>query len=115
MAGRYGVPSIGGLRSPLEGIDLAADMVNRLAALPGEVAEDVLDAAGNAVGKVKKDLETPREQPERPIPLDQLLTPIPKGIGDIVTGVVDTVKSGIDAVVDNVEGARRELDDFIRG
>jgi len=117
MANRYGLglPSLGNLRTPLEGVDLVADEVNRLATLPGTVAGKVLNAAGNAVDNVKRDIEGPREQPERPIPPDQLLAPIPRAIGHIVGGVIDVVKSGVDGVVQNVDGARQELEDFVRG
>lgn len=115
MAKRYGLPGPGNLRTPLEGIDLAADMVNRVATLPGAVVGDVLDAAGDTIKTIKEDIASPREQPERPIPPDKLIKPIPGAIVHAVGGVVDVVKSGVDAVVHNVEGARQELDDFIRG
>ncbi len=115
MAKLYGLPSPGNLRTPLEGVDLAADIVNRVATLPGAIVGDVLDAAGDTIKTIKQDIASPREQPERPIPLDRLIKPIPAAIGHAVSGAIDTVKSGVDAVVQNVEGARRELDDFVRG
>jgi hypothetical protein len=110
----YGLPNLGGLRTPLEGVDLVADMVNRAATLPGAVVGDMVDAAGDAVKNIKNDIAMPREQPERPIPPGQLLAPIPKAVGHVVSGAIDTVKSGMDAVVQNVEGARRELEEFVR-
>ena len=115
MARQYGFPSPGNLRTPLEGVDLAADMLNRAATLPGAVVSSVLDAAGNAVHNLKSAIATPREQPERPIPPDQLISPIPKAIIAAVSGGIETVKSGVGAVVQNVEGAKQELEDFIRG
>lgn len=115
MYGGYNWPAPHSLRTPLEGVDLAADMVNRAATLPGAVVGDMVDAAGNAVLSLKNDIAAPREQPERPIPPDKLLSPIPKAIGHAVGGVIDVVKSGVDAVVNNVDGARREIEDFVRG
>lgn len=115
MAGRYGMPNPGNLKSPLEGVDLVADGINRVASLPGQVIGEVLDATGEAFAKVTADLEAPRTQTERPIPPDVIISPVFKGAGDIVGGVIDTVKSGVDAVVNNVEGARRELEEFFRG
>jgi len=110
-----GLPGPGNLRTPFEGIDLVADEINRLAALPGEVVSQMADSFSNTVEDIKRDLSAPREQPERPIPPDVLLSPIPKAIGDAVSGAIGFVKSGVDAVVNNVEGARRELEDFVRG
>jgi hypothetical protein len=115
MAKRYGLPGPGNLRTPLEGIDLAADMLNRVATLPGAVVGDMLDAAGETVEAIKEDIASPREQPERPIPPDKLLKPIPSAVVHAIGGAVDVIKSGVDAVVQNVEGARAELDDFVRG
>ncbi len=112
---KYGLPNPGNLRTPLEGVDLAADMVNRVATLPGAVVGDVISAAGSTIRTIKDDISSPRDQPERPIPLDKLVKPIPSAIGHAVSGAINTVKSGVDAVVQNVDGARRELDDFIRG
>lgn len=115
MAKTYGLPNLGNLRTPLEGIDMAADMLNRAATLPGQVVGGVLDAAGSTFNSVQRAIAAPRDQPERPIPPDKLVMPIPQAVGDIVTGVIDVVKSGVDAVVDNVDGARREVEQFIRG
>jgi hypothetical protein len=109
------MPNIGNLRTPLEGVDLAADMVNRVATLPGAVVGDMVDAVGDTIKSLKNDIAMPREQPERPIPPDKLISPIPKAVGDAVGGAIDTVRSGVDAVVQNVEGARRELENFVRG
>ncbi len=113
--GKFSLPGPGNLRTPLEGVDLVADGINRVASLPGQVIGGMLDAAGNAFGSVTRDLESPREQPERPIPPDVLISPVAKGLGDVVGGVIDVAKTGVDAVVQNVEGARRELEDFVRG
>jgi hypothetical protein len=33
----------------------------------------------------------------------------------MVGGVIDVVKSGADAIVQNVDGARSELETFVRG
>lgn len=110
-----GLPSPGKLRTPLEGIDLVADGINRAATLPGMVVGDMLDSVAETVRALKSDIEAPRVQSERPIPPDVLLSPIPKAIGDAVGGVIDTVKAGVDAVVENVNGAKNELDQFIRG
>lgn len=115
MPRNYGLPSPGNLKTPLEGVDLAADLVNRAATLPGAVVGDMVGAAGQAIKNIKSDISMPREQPERPIPPDQLIKPIPSAIGHAVGGVIDTVKSGVDAVVQNVEGARREVETFVRG
>jgi hypothetical protein len=110
-----GLPNPGNLRSPLEGVDLVADGINRLGALPGQFVGRVLDASGNAFNQVTSDLENPRQQPERPIPPDVLLKPIPQAVGHMVGGVIDVVKSGADAIVQNVDGARSELETFVRG
>lgn len=109
------LPSLGKLRTPLEGVDLVADMVNRVATLPGMVVGDMASSSSNLVRNLKGDIEMPRVQSERPIPPGTLLAPIPKAIGDGVGGVIDIVKSGVDAVVDNVSGAKGELDTFFRG
>ena len=110
-----GLPNPGNLRSPLEGVDLVADQANRLAALPGEVIGRVLQAGEGAFGNVTGDLTSPRQQPERPIPPDVLIKPIPQAVGHMVGGTIDIVKSGVDAVVQNVDGARAELETFVRG
>jgi hypothetical protein len=115
MARSYGMPNMGGLRTPLEGVDLAADLINRVATLPGAVVGGMVDSVGDGIGKIKNDIAMPREQPERPIPPDKLISPIPKAIGDAVGTAIDTVKTGVDAVVQNVEGARREIEEFVRG
>lgn len=109
------LPNIGGLRTPLEGVDLAADLVNRAATFPGAVVGTMVDAVGDTITSLKNDIAMPREQPERPVPPDKLLMPIPKAIGHVVGGAIDTVKSGVNAAVQNVEGARREIEDFVRG
>lgn len=114
-SGKPGLPSLGNLRTPLEGVDLVADEINRLATLPGDVGASMFDAAGNAINQIKADIAAPRMQAERPIPPGTLLAPIPAGIGDIVSGVVGIVKSGVDGVITNVQGAKGELDTFIRG
>ncbi len=115
MVKKYGLPTPEGLKSPLEVVDLGADMVNRAATLPGEVVGKMVDAAGKTITNLKDDIAAPREQPERPIPPEQLIKSIPNAVGHVVTGVVDIAKSGVDAAVQNVEGARRELEDFIGG
>lgn len=115
MTGRFGLPAPGNLRTPLEGVDLVADGVNRVATLPGAVVGGMLSAAGQAFENIQRDIAAPREQSERPIPPDKLISPIPQAVGHVVSGVMDTVKSGVDAVVGTVDGARRELEDFIRG
>lgn len=115
MVRRYGLPSPGNLRTPLEGVDLAADTLNRAATLIPDALGSVAGAASRALGNIQGAIEKPREQPERPIPPDKLIEPIPSAIGHAVTGVIDIVKSGVDSVVQNVEGARRELEDFVRG
>jgi len=115
MAGRYGVPTLGNLRTPLEGVDMVADGVNRVVSAIPDALGAVATAAGRAAGNLQGDIERPRVQSERPIPPDKLIEPIPQAVGHIVTGVIDVVKSGVDSVVQNVEGARREVEDFIRG
>lgn len=110
-----GLPHPQHLRTPLEGVDLVADGVNRVAAMPGKVVSNMLDASGDMVSQVTNDLQSPRMQPERPIPPGALLSPIPQGIGDIVTGAVVIVKSGVNGVVDSFQGAKAELDAFLRG
>jgi hypothetical protein len=103
------------LRTPLEGIDLAADIVNRAATLPGAVIGDMANAAGSAVKNIQAEIAAPREQPERPIPPAELLKPIPGAVADAVGGAINTVKAGVNAAVQNVEGARQEIDGFVRG
>lgn len=115
MAKWSGYSNPGGLKTPLEVIDLGADEVNRLATLPGAVVADVLDAAADTVNNIKKDIAMPREQTERPIPPDKLIAPIPAAVVHAVSGAVKVVKSGVDAVVHNVDGARQELEDFVQG
>lgn len=115
MVRRYGMPSPGNLRTPLEGVDLVADGLNRVASAIPDALGSIASAAGRAADNLEADIERPRGQPERPIPPDVLIEPIPSAIGHVVTGVIDVVKSGVDSVVQNVEGARRELEDFIRG
>ncbi len=115
MVKRYGIPTPGNLRSPLEVVDLGADMINRVATLPGAVVGDMVEAVGDTIQNIKEDIASPREQPERPIPLGKLIAPIPSAATHAVTGVINTLKSGADAVVQNVDGARRELEDFARG
>ena len=109
-----GLPGPGNLRTPLEGVDLAADLINRAATLVPTVVSEVGDSASRIFSNLKADIESPRQQSERPIPPDKLIGPFPDAIGHVVTGAIDTVKSGMDAVVDNVEGARREIEDFVR-
>lgn len=111
---RFNLPGPGNLRTPLEGIDLVADGINRVATLPFQVAREVNAAASRATDTLQKDISAPREQSERPIPPDVLISPIPKGLGHIVSGVIDTVKSGVGAVVGNVDGARQELENFVK-
>jgi len=115
MVGRYGMPALGNLRTPLEGVDLVADMANRAVSLIPDTLGGMAGAAARAADNLEGDIEAPRAQPERPIPPDKLIAPIPGAVAHVVTGVIDVVKSGVDSVVQNVEGARRELEDFVRG
>lgn len=114
MARDFGLPMPGGLRTPLEVIDLGADMLNRAFTLPGQVASQTGQAAARSSDSLGRDIESPRVQTERPIPPAVLVRPVLAGVGHIVSGVIDTAKSAVDAVVDNVEGARQELESFIK-
>ncbi len=103
------------LRTPLEVFDLGADELNRAATIIPGMVKSVAGAATNLVSNIQSDIESPRVQHERPIPPGTLLAPIPSALGHVVSGAIDVVKSGVDSVIGNVDGAARELEQFVRG
>lgn len=107
-------PRLGNIPTPLEGVDLVADVVNQVVSTPPRVLGNALSAAGGMCKNIEGDLARPREYSEIPPPPQVLVEPAISGVGHIVDGVLGTAKGAAEGVLATFEGVRREVTTFIR-
>lgn len=100
--------------TPLEVVDTGADIVNRIFGAGAKIAGNALTAAGQAFKDVERDISAPREAAEIPPSPDQLISPIFKGVGHIIGGVINTGKGVVDGVIETAEGVRHEIESLGR-
>ena len=100
--------------TPLETIDLAADVVNQAFCTPARVAGRVLGAAADTARNLERDISRPREQSEIPPPPGALIEPAFAGAGHILEGVMNMVQGAVGGVGETYTGIKREIDTFVR-
>lgn len=100
------------LKTPLETIDMAADIANQVARAPGRVAGNALLAAGQAFKNVESDIAKPAKYPEIPPPPDVMVESAVAAGSHIVEGAINTVKGAVDGVVETADGIKREIQTF---
>lgn len=103
-----------GIKSPLEVVDVGADIVNQAFSTPPRVVGNVSGALSQAAKNIVADLARPREAAEIPPTPDVLIEPAFSGVGHIIEGGMGMVKGAIDGVVESVDGIRREVETFVR-
>lgn len=104
---------MGKIPTPLEAVDTVADLANQVVRTPWRLLGNVLTNAGQAAKNIESDIAQPADYAEIPPPPDVLVGSVFSGMGHAVEGAVNTVKGGIDAVVQTGEGIRREINQFI--
>ena len=107
-------PNLGKIPTPLETVDVVADVVNQVFSTPARVAGNVLAAAGQTFKNLEADIARPRNHGEIPPPPDVLAEPAFAGVGHIVEGVINVAKGAADGVIETVDGVRREVQNFVR-
>ena len=104
----------GKVPTPLEVVDVVADVASQVFSTPARVAGNVLGAGAQMARNLESDLARPREHSEIPPPPDVLVEPVISGVSHIVEGVVGMAKGAFDGVVESAKGIRREADTFMR-
>jgi len=97
------------LKTPLELVDAGADVVNQVFRTPARVVGNVTGAISQAAKNLESDIARPAEFSEIPPPPDALVEPAISGVSHIIEGAINTVKGGVDGVLETAEGVRREL------
>ncbi len=100
--------------TPLEVVDLAADIVNQVFSTPARVGARSLGAAAQAFRNLERDIAKPREHAEIPPPPGVLAEPAISGVGHIAEGVLSVVQGAVGGVGETVNGIKREIDTFVR-
>lgn len=106
-------PQMPKLRTPLELVDLGADLANQLFSTPARVIGKTFEAVERTAKNLEADIARPREHAEIPPPPDVLVEPAISGVGHIVEGAINTVKAGMDGIIETADGVRREVQTFI--
>ena len=104
----------GKVPTPLEVVDVVADMANQVFSTPARVAGNILGAGARMAQNLESDIGRPREHSEIPPTPDVLVEPAISGVSHIVEGVVGMAKGAVDGVVETAQGIRREAETFIR-
>ena len=107
------MPVMPKLKTPLEAVDVVADMANQAFRTPARVLGNALSAAGQTFKNLEADIRRPADYAEIPPPPDVLVEPAISGVGHIVEGAINTVKSGVDGVLETADGIRREIQSFV--
>ncbi len=108
------MPPIRKIPTPLEAVDLVADLANQAFSTPARIGGNALGAASQTLKNLEADIARPRQHAEIPPPPDVLIEPAISGVSHIVSGVMGVAKGAIDGVVETVDGMRREVETFVR-
>jgi len=104
---------LGKLPTPLETVDMVADMANQVARTPFRVGGNALINAGQALKNIESDIAQPAEYTEIPPPPDILVGSVISGVSHAVEGALNTAKGAVDGLVETGDGLRREINQFI--
>ena len=104
---------LGKIPTPLETVDMVADIANQVARTPFRVVGNALTAAGQAAKNIESDIAKPADYAEIPPPPDVLVGSVISGVSHAVEGVLNTAKSAIDGVVETGDGLRREVQQIV--
>jgi len=100
------------LKTPLETIDMVADIANQVARAPGRVAGNALVASGQAFKNVQSDIAKPADYPDIPPPPDVIVESAVAAGSHIVDGVIQAAKGAVDGVVETADGIKKEIQEF---
>lgn len=106
-------PQMPKLKTPLEVVDLGADIANHAFRTPAKIFGNALSAAGQTFKNLEADIRRPADYAEIPPPPDVLVEPAISGVGHIVEGAINTVKGAVDGVLESADGVRREIQSFV--
>ena len=104
---------LGKVPTPLETVDMVADMANQVARTPFRVAGNALTNAGQACHNIESDIAQPAEYPEIPPPPGLVVGSVVSGVSHAVEGALNTAKGAVDGLVETGDGLRREINQFI--